>query len=78
MDKIVTTATGEKFRKSWTPGPKPKGYRKILVRIPEAHAVLMEIENEKCGGMLSVNEQIRRAIRARLLGGLVYISPDKQ
>lgn len=72
MNKIKTTATGEKYRKSWTPGPKPKGYRKILVRIPEVYVLLMEIENEKCGGMLSVNEQIRRAVRARLLGGWVY------
>ena len=55
------------------PGPKSKGYVKVLVNIPPEHLELMKWENEKCGGLNPVGEQIRQAIRAQLCG-LVYIS----
>ncbi len=55
------------------PGPKPKGYVKVLVDIPAEYLALMKLENEKCGGRYPVNEQIRQAIRGKLCG-LIYIS----
>ena len=74
MKKIVTNVKGEKSIRQWKPGPKPKGYVKVLVNIPIAHLKLMKIENEKCGGLNPVSEQIRQAIRGKLCG-LIYTSP---
>lgn len=54
-------------------GPKPRGYVKVLVNIPAAYLELMKIENEKCGGLNPVSEQIRTAIHGKLCG-LIYIS----
>lgn len=55
------------------PGPKPKGYVKVLVNIPAEYLELMKWKNEECGGRNSVSEQIRQAIRGSLCG-LVYMS----
>lgn len=55
------------------PGPKPKGYVKVLVNIPAEYLALMKWNNETCGGLNPVNEQIRQAIRG-MLCGLIYIS----
>ena len=55
------------------PGPHPKGYAKILVRLPVEYIAAMKAENEKCGGLYPVNEQIRQAVRGKLCG-LVYTS----
>lgn len=54
-------------------GPKPKGYVKILVRLPAAHVAAMSAKNAECGGMYSVNQQVRDAVRG-MLCGLIYIS----
>ena len=50
-------------------GPKPKGYVKVLVN----YLALMKWQNEKCGGLNPLSEQIRQAIRG-MLCGLIYIS----
>lgn len=55
------------------PGPKPKGYVKVLVSLPAEYLELMKWKNEECGGLYSVNEQIRQAVRGALCG-LIYIS----
>lgn len=55
------------------PGPRPRGYIKLLVNIPVAHVEMMKWKNEQRGGTLSVNEQIRRAVRNALCGQ-VYIN----
>lgn len=60
-------------QQSRKPGPKPKGYIKVLVGIPAEYLELMKWNNERCGGLNPVNEQIRQAIRG-MLCGLVYIS----
>jgi hypothetical protein len=73
MKKIITDVHGNKSIRSWKPGPKPKGYVKVLVDIPEFYLVAMKKKNEECGGLYPVNEQIRRAIRG-MLCGLIYIS----
>jgi len=73
MEKIVTSSNGNKYRKTWKPGPKPKGYVKILVNVPKEYIELMKWNNEKCGGLNPVSEQIRQAIRGAL-SGLIYIS----
>jgi hypothetical protein len=73
MKRIVVDVNGNKHIRSWKPGPKSKGYVKVLVNIPPEYLELMRWENEKCGGNNSVNEQIRQAVRGHLCG-LVYIS----
>ena len=73
MERIHERVDGSKYKKEWKPGPKPKGYVKVLVSIPVEHLELMRWKNEQCGGMNPVNEQIRQAIRGQLCG-LVYIS----
>lgn len=77
MKSIVTDVNGDKFIREWTPGPKPKGYIKVLVNIPAEYLAIMKIKNEQCGGLNSVNAQIRAAIRGHLCG-LVYTSLLKQ
>lgn len=77
MKSIVTNVLGEKHIREWTPGPKPKGFVKVLVNIPAEYLVVMKINNEQCGGLNSVSEQIRAAIRGHLCG-LVYASLLKQ
>lgn len=54
-------------------GPKPKGYVILSVRLPAYYVAAMKAVNAECGGGLSVNEQIRRAVRSALCG-LVYAS----
>ena len=69
---ITTTVTGEKFRRIHKKKGRPsRGYVKVLVNLPAAHVEAMRWQNEKCGGNLSVNEQIRTAVRG-MLCGLVY------
>ena len=69
---IITTVTGEKIKRLHKKkGRKPRGYVKVLVNLPAAHVEAMKWQNEKCGGNLSVNEQIRTAVRG-MLCGLVY------
>ncbi len=58
----------------WTPGPRPCGLVGVHAEIPPEHLAVMKVRNAECGGMLPVNEQIRRAIRAYLVDGLVYTS----
>jgi len=43
-------------------------YKKILVRVPMEYYEMMKWQNELCGGMNSVTEQIRESIRASLCG----------
>lgn len=59
------------------PGPKPSGYVPVLVEMPVEYLALLRWRRDDCGGLLPVNEQIRRAVRAYLLDGLVYINPVK-
>jgi len=73
MQKAVTDVNGNKHLRQWKPGPKPRGYVKVLVNIPAEYLELMKWKNEECGGRNSVNEQIRTAIRG-MLCGLIYIS----
>ena len=73
MNRIHQDVSCDLWRRTWTPGPKAKGYVKVLVNIPPEYLELMRIKNEECGGLLSVNEQIRSAIRGALCG-LEYIS----
>jgi len=77
MEKTVEDVHGNKHRRRWTPGPKPKGYIKVLVNIQPEYLELMRWKNEECGGLNPVSEQIRQAIRGHLCG-LVYISLLKQ
>ena len=71
--KIVTDVHGDKHLRTWKPGPKSRGYVKVLVNIPPEYLELMRWKNEECGGLNSVSEQIRQAIRGQLCG-LIYIS----
>jgi hypothetical protein len=57
------------------PGPKFSGNKPVLVDLPLTYIAVMKARNAECGGCLSVNEQIRRAIRAYILDGLVYTNP---
>lgn len=77
MQAVVTDVNGNKFLRSWKPGPKPKGYVKVLVNIPAEYLAIMKAKNEECGGLNSVSDQIRSAIRGHLCG-LIYISLFKQ
>jgi hypothetical protein len=77
MQSIVTNVNGDKHLRTWKPGPKPKGYVKVLVNLPAEYVELMKIKNEQCGGLNSVSEQIRAAVRGHLCG-LIYISLLKQ
>ncbi len=71
--RIVVNVNGEKRLRQWTPGPKPQGFVKVLVNIPAEHLAVMQYRREQCGGALSVNQQIRDAVRGYLCG-LVYAS----
>ena len=66
---IITTVTGEKIKRLHKKkGRKPRGYVKVLVNLPAAHVEAMKWQNEKCGGMCSVSQQVRDAVRAALCG----------
>ena len=71
--RIVTDVNGNKHLRQWKPGPKPRGFVRVLVDIPAEHLAVMQYRREECGGLLSVNQQIRDAIRGHLCG-LVYMS----
>lgn len=73
MKKIVSDVNGNKHIREWRPGPKPKGYVKVLVNLPAEYIVIMKIKNEQCGGLNPVSEQIRAAVRGHLCG-LIYAS----
>lgn len=73
MNNIVVDVNGNKHLRTWRPGPKPKGYVKVLVNLPIEYVELMRWKKEECGGMYPVNEQIRMAVRG-MLCGLIYIS----
>jgi hypothetical protein len=73
MDRIVVNVNGDKHIRKWKPGPKPKGYVKVLVNLPAEYIAIMKIKNEECGGLNPISEQIRTAVRGHLCG-LVYIS----
>jgi len=69
---IYKTVTGEtKRRNHRRKGRKPLGMTKLLIRLPTAHVEAMRWENERCGGRMSVNSQVRAAVRG-MLCGLVY------
>ena len=73
MKSIITTRDGNTYTRQWKPGPKPRGYVSVLVDIPIEHLAVMRYRRDECGGLLSVNQQIRDAIRGHLCG-LVYTS----
>jgi len=56
---------------------KQRAYIKILVRMPEEYVEMMKWKNEQCGGLNSVNDQVRQAVRAALCG-CVYTQLLKQ
>jgi hypothetical protein len=58
------------YTRKGTQGRKPslRKYVKVLVRVPAEYYELMRWNNEKCGGLNSVTEQIRMAIRSSLCG----------
>ena len=59
MQKIVTDVNG-------------KRYLRQCADIPADHLAVMQYRRDECDGLLSVNQQIRDAIRGHLCG-LVYI-----
>jgi len=66
---IITTVTSEKIKRLHkNKGRKPRGYVKVLVNLPAAHAEAMKWQNEKCGGKRSVSQQVRDAVRSALCG----------
>lgn len=77
MNRVVVDVNGNKRLRVWKPGPKPRGYVKVLVNMPIEYVELMKWKNEQCGGLYSVSEQIRQAVRGALCG-LIYISLLKQ
>ena len=68
---IYQNVDGKLHRREFRTGPKSKGYVKVLVNLPPEYLELMRWKNEECGGLNSVNEQIRQAVRGSLCG-LVY------
>jgi len=54
-------------------GPRGSGHVKVLVRIPPEYMAVMELTRDETNGMMSVNEQIRRAVRMYITGGLLGI-----
>lgn len=74
MASRIYTVNGITYRHDWTPGPQPMGLVSVHAEIPPEYLAAMKARNDRCGGLYPVNEQIRRAIRAHLLDGLVYIS----
>ena len=72
MPKRITyqTVTGETRYYYVRTGPKGSGHVRVQVRIPPAYVAAMEAKRDRTG--LSVNEQIRRAIRMSLTEGLLY------
>lgn len=77
MERIYFDCNGKPYRKTWKPGPTPKDYVSVHAEIPLAYLIAMKNRNAECGGLYPVNEQIRRAIYAYLLDGLVYTNPLK-
>jgi hypothetical protein len=79
MPKTIVYGTVDGTQRSYVskkPGPKPSGWTKRLFRLPPEYIAAMEAINDKCGGGLSVNEQVRRAVRAYLtvnLSNPIYI-----
>ncbi len=73
MQRIVADVNGKQSLRRWKPGPKPKGFVPALANIPAEHLAVMQYRREQCGGALSVNQQIRDAVRGYLCG-LVYAS----
>jgi hypothetical protein len=77
VKRIVVDANGNKYVRTWKPGPKPKGYVKVLVNLPAEYVAAMKAKNDECGGLNPMSEQIRMAVRGALCG-LIYISLLKQ
>ena len=73
MQRIVADVNGKQSLRRWKPGPKPRGFVPVLVNIPAEHLAVMQYRREQCGGALSVNQQIRDAVRGYLCG-LAYTS----
>ena len=77
MKRIVVDANGNKRVREWKPGPKSRGYVKVLVNLPPEYVAVMKAKNDECGGCNSMSEQIRQAVRGALCG-LIYTSLLKQ
>ena len=45
------------------PGPKTRGYVDVHAELLPEYLAAMKAKNAECGGLLPVNEQIRRAAR---------------
>jgi hypothetical protein len=77
MKKIITVGQN-RYTHDYNPGPQARGFVSVHAEIPPEYLAVMKATNIECGGCLSVNEQIRRAIRAYITGGLVYTSLVKR
>ena len=66
------TITGGEYGHIIKTGPKSLGYVKRLFRIPPEYLAALEMQSAETGGVISVNELVRRAIRMYLTEGLLY------
>ena len=62
---------GSRYYHEWRPGPKPRGLIGVHAEMPLEYLAALRARNAECGGMLPVNEQIRRAVRMYLTDGLI-------
>ena len=67
-----TTITGETYGHAVKSGPASCGYVKRLFNIPPEYLVALQMESEETGGIISVNELVRRAIRMYITEGYLY------
>ena len=48
--RIVTDVSGKKYIRQWEPGPKPRGFVRVLVDVPAEHLAVMQYRRDQCGG----------------------------
>lgn len=73
--KIYHNLSGQPYTiKYEKPGPKPCGYKAVLVDLPVDDITKLKSLSAEFGGYVSVNQIIRDAVRAHL-AGLVYTNP---
>jgi len=69
---VYQTITGKKRYYFVSTGPKSKGYIRRLFRISPEYLAALQAISQSTGGIISVNELVRRAVRMYLTEGLLH------
>lgn len=75
MERIYKNVNGQPYKiKRQKPGPKPCGYKAVLVNFPVDDLAKLKARSAEFGKYVSVSELIRDAVK-QYLDGLAYANP---